>query len=84
MCGAGHVSLKGLVAETSSLLHVSLPSGIELVIGEVPDAAVLSGQPAQLQQVILNLCNNAAQAMDRSRDVSRSKRRCTESLRRDR
>jgi signal transduction histidine kinase len=58
------VSMKGLVAETSSLLHASLPSGIELAIGEVSDAAVISGQPGQLQQVILNLCNNAAQAMD--------------------
>jgi signal transduction histidine kinase/CheY-like chemotaxis protein len=58
------VSMKGLVAETSSLLRVSLPSRIELVIGEVPDAAVISGEPAQLQQVLLNLCNNAAQAID--------------------
>jgi signal transduction histidine kinase len=58
------VSVKGLVAETSSLLHASLPSRIELVIREVPDAAVVSGELGQLQQVILNLCSNAAQAMD--------------------
>jgi len=58
------VNIKGLVAETSSLLHVSLPSRIELAIGEVPDSAVISGQPAQLQQVLLNLCNNAAQSID--------------------
>jgi len=58
------VNIKGLVAETSSLLHVLLPSRIELAIGEVPDSAVISGQPAQLQQVLLNLCNNAAQSID--------------------
>jgi signal transduction histidine kinase len=58
------VSMKELVAETSSLLRVSLSSRIELIIGEVPDAAVISGEPAQLQQVLLNLCNNAAQAID--------------------
>jgi signal transduction histidine kinase/CheY-like chemotaxis protein len=58
------VSMKGLIAETSSLLHASLPPGIELSIGGVPDTAVISGQPGQLQQVILNLCNNAAQAVD--------------------
>jgi signal transduction histidine kinase len=58
------INIKRLIAETSSLLRVSLPSRIELVIGEVPDAAVVSGQAAQLQQVLLNLCNNGAQAMD--------------------
>src|SRR5215467_7090743 len=58
------VSVKGLVAETSSLLQASLPSRIELVIHEVPDAAVVSGELGQLQQVILNLCSNAAQAME--------------------
>src|SRR6202043_1287602 len=58
------VSMKGLMAETSSLLRVSLPPQIDLVIGEVPETAVISGQQGQLQQVILNLCNNAAQAMD--------------------
>ncbi len=58
------VSVKGLVAETSSLLHASLPSRIQLVMREVPDAAVVAGQAGQLQQVILNLCNNAAQATD--------------------
>jgi signal transduction histidine kinase len=63
------VSLKGLVAETSSLLHALLPSRIELAIREVPDAAVVAGQPEQLQQVILNLCNNAAQAMDQMGSV---------------
>jgi signal transduction histidine kinase/CheY-like chemotaxis protein len=58
------ISIKGLVAEASSLLRVSLPSGIELAIGDVPDTALVSGEPGQLQQVILNLCQNAAQAMD--------------------
>jgi signal transduction histidine kinase len=60
------VNVKGLVAETSSLLHASLPSRVELVIHGVPDAAIVAGQPEQLQQVILNLCSNAAQAMDQS------------------
>ncbi len=46
------------------MLRATLPEGVELVIADVPvDIAVL-GEPAQLQQVILNLCNNAAQAME--------------------
>src|SRR6266404_4464286 len=31
---------------------------------ETSEATVVSAEPAQLQQVVLNLCNNAAQAMD--------------------
>jgi signal transduction histidine kinase len=58
------VNLKELFVETRSLLHASLPSQIDLMIREVPDAAVIQGNPGQVQQIILNLCNNAAQAMD--------------------
>jgi signal transduction histidine kinase/CheY-like chemotaxis protein len=58
------VSLKELIAETTSLLHASLPPQINLIISDAPEAAVVSAQPGQMQQVLLNLCNNAAQAMD--------------------
>ena len=53
-----------LVTEAAALLHVSLRQGIDLAIHEPAVAAIVSGEPAQLQQVILNLCNNAAQAID--------------------
>ena len=60
------LSARAVVAEAASLLNVSLPPGIDLVIHEPPATAVVSGELAQLQQVILNLCNNAAQAMENS------------------
>jgi signal transduction histidine kinase len=60
------LSARAVVAEAASLLNVSLPPGINLVIHEPPETAVVSGEPAQLQQVILNLCNNAAQSMENS------------------
>lgn len=63
------VSMKELLDETRSLLHASLPSWIELAIREVPDVAVVFGEPGQLQQVILNLCNNAAHAMDQTGSI---------------
>lgn len=49
--------------EESSLLDVSLPLGIDLSI-RASAAAVVAGEPAQLQQVIFILCNNAARAME--------------------
>jgi signal transduction histidine kinase len=60
------VCMKALIAETRSLLGASLPSHVELRIHETSENAIVWGEPAQLQQVILNVCNNAAQAMDDS------------------
>jgi hypothetical protein len=57
------VSTKALIDDAAALLHASLPSQIELAIKIAPQPAAVSGEPVQLQQVILNLCNNAAQAM---------------------
>ncbi|MET0631982.1 MAG: two-component system VirA-like sensor kinase [Xanthobacteraceae bacterium] len=57
------VQVRTLFEEAASLLRASLPSGVELIIGDVPADVAVSGEPAQLQQVILNLCTNAAQAM---------------------
>jgi CheY-like chemotaxis protein len=57
------VPVRALFEEAASLLRASLPSGVELVVEDVPAEIAVSGEPAQLQQVILNLCTNAAQAM---------------------
>jgi signal transduction histidine kinase len=57
------LSVGALIAETTSLLGVSLPKQIDLIIRQLPVAIIVSGENAQLQQVILNLCNNAAHAM---------------------
>ncbi|MGX1320804.1 signal transduction histidine kinase [Bradyrhizobium sp. USDA 377] len=57
------VCVKTLIDETRSLLAASLPSYVRLEVSETAEASVVTGEPAQLQQVILNLCNNAAQAM---------------------
>jgi signal transduction histidine kinase len=57
------LSISALIAETASMLHVSLPSHIELAIQQAPVAAIVLGEHAQLQQVLLNLCHNAANAM---------------------
>jgi signal transduction histidine kinase len=58
------VCLKALIAEAVSLLAASAPSHVEFLVHATLDEAVVSAQPAQLQQVIINACNNAVQAMD--------------------
>ncbi|MBV8745739.1 MAG: two-component system VirA-like sensor kinase [Xanthobacteraceae bacterium] len=56
------VSVGLLIAEAETLLPPALPDTIELLIHNAAKTAIVSGEPAQLQQVIMNLCNNAAQA----------------------
>ena len=56
------VSASELLSETASLLRASLPSSIELVVASAPADLVVFGESAQLQQIIVNLCRNAAQA----------------------
>jgi nitrogen-specific signal transduction histidine kinase len=58
------VQVRTLLQEAASLLRASLPSGVELVLEDVWIDVAVSGEPAQLQQIILNLCTNAAQAME--------------------
>jgi signal transduction histidine kinase len=59
------ICIKALVAETNRLLAASLPSHVGIAVEATPERLAVSADPAQLQQVILNICNNAAQAMDR-------------------
>lgn len=58
------VAVHAVIAEATSLLRASLPATVELAVSEAPAGIVVSGVHAQLLQVVLNLCNNAAQAMD--------------------
>ncbi|MBV9910216.1 MAG: two-component system VirA-like sensor kinase [Hyphomicrobiales bacterium] len=58
------VSITELLNETASLLRASLPSSVELVVADAPKELAVFGERAQLQQVIVNLCRNAAQAME--------------------
>src|SRR6185295_18158068 len=57
------VQVRSLLEEAASLLRVTLPSDVELVLEDVPIDVAVSGESAQLQQIVLNLCTNAAQAM---------------------
>ena len=58
------VQVRTLLNEAAAFLRASLPSGVDLIVDDVSDDITVSGEPVQLQQVILNLCTNAAQAID--------------------
>jgi signal transduction histidine kinase/CheY-like chemotaxis protein len=58
------VNMHALISESILLLRASLPAMVEITVREIPEPAFVSGMLAQLQQVILNLGDNAAKAMD--------------------
>ena len=63
------ISVRALIEEAKSMLNATLPGHVRLVIRETSAEVFVSGESSQLQQVIMNLCNNAAQAMDAPGDI---------------
>ena len=58
------LALKQAVEEALNFLRPALPSTIEIVSMDVADDAIVLADPGQMQQVLTNLCTNAAHAMN--------------------
>jgi signal transduction histidine kinase/ActR/RegA family two-component response regulator len=56
--------MHAVVAEAVGLLQASLPATVAINVNADADSARVFGDPTQLQQVVMNLCTNAAHAMD--------------------
>ena len=59
------LNLKPVVKETLGFLRASLPTTIQLQHFIAPDAGATLADPTQMQQVLMNLCTNAAHAMEK-------------------
>jgi two-component system cell cycle sensor histidine kinase/response regulator CckA len=57
------LSLSPVVTETIKLLRASLPSSIELTLSKKTRHDTVNANPTEIQQIIMNLCTNSAQAM---------------------
>ena len=57
------VDLRSLVTQMSQLLQVSISKKVELRYDMAPGIPAIEGDPAQLQQVVMNLITNAAEAI---------------------
>ncbi len=57
------IQVKPIVKEALKLLRVSIPSTVEIEQNVQSDALVM-GDPTQIHQILMNLCTNAAHAME--------------------
>jgi CheY-like chemotaxis protein len=58
------IRISPIVKEALKMLRASFPSTVEIRQHIGPDLPPILADPSQVQQVILNLCTNAAQAME--------------------
>jgi PAS domain S-box-containing protein len=59
------LNLKSIIKETIEFMRASLPSTVQLRHFIDPAAGAIVADPTQMQQVLMNLCTNAAHAMER-------------------
>ncbi len=58
------VMVGAIITECLDMLRASLPSTIEIHKKIAPNLGLVAADPSQLHQVILNICTNAADAME--------------------
>jgi PAS domain S-box-containing protein len=57
------LAVSSIVKETVKLLRATTPSTISVRVNAVSESALILADPTQIQQVLMNLCTNAAYAM---------------------
>ncbi|MBU0730467.1 MAG: ABC transporter substrate-binding protein [Proteobacteria bacterium] len=59
------VQIPLLIQETLNFLRASIPTTIEIKLNVDPDCGSILADPTQIHQVLMNLCTNAAHAMEK-------------------
>jgi PAS domain S-box-containing protein len=58
-----NLSLNQVVSDLTSFLRKAIPASIEVRLNLAPDLATVRADPTQMEQVLMNLCLNARDAM---------------------
>lgn len=61
--------LKSVIEEMTKLLRASVPSNIDIRFDLSKEIGAVLVDPSQILQILINLCTNAAQAMEESGDL---------------
>jgi len=60
------LELHPIVQEALKMLRASIPATIEIKTSIAEDCGIINADPTQIHQVLMNLCNNAFQAMEKT------------------
>jgi len=63
------IRIDSLIKESTKLLRSSIPTSIEMRLNLPKQICAINAEPTQIHQIIINLCTNAAQAMDQTGGV---------------
>jgi PAS domain S-box-containing protein len=61
------IDLSGVVRDIGALIATSIPRHVHVELELAPDLPVLQGDPGQMQQLVMNLVLNAAEAIPKER-----------------
>jgi signal transduction histidine kinase len=61
------VDTSAVLEDAISLMRATIPSSIEIDVHVAPNVPMIHANPGQVHQVIVNLCTNAAQAINHAR-----------------
>ena len=63
------IEIQSIVKETLKLLRASIPSTVEFRPHICAEASIVTADPTQIHQVVLNLCTNASHAMEQGSGI---------------
>ena len=58
-----NLNLNQVVSDTTNFLRKTIPANVEVKLSLAPDLATIRADPTQMEQVLMNLCLNARDAM---------------------
>ncbi len=58
------LSVLPLIRETVKLLRASIPATVQITVHSTATSDVICANPTEIQQILMNLCTNAAHAME--------------------
>ncbi|MBI5896620.1 MAG: PAS domain-containing protein, partial [Desulfobacterales bacterium] len=60
------IHIQEIIEESLQLMRATIPTTIDIRSAAAPDLRVIEADPTQIHQIVINLCTNAAHAMEKN------------------